>query len=135
MTAVPVERATMLSDRVAEEIRVLLTRRRMSQRQLALALEVSPAWLNYRLTGVQEIGLNDLARIARVFGVSVASLLPPDVREEPQTIVGLLRPAEKVSGKTFRPLDNRPNGRPKTSSTIAVRRTSRLPRDASKRAA
>ncbi|MCT2282589.1 helix-turn-helix domain-containing protein [Micromonospora chalcea] len=74
--------ATMrtLSDAVAEEIRVLLTRRRMSQRQLAQALGVSPAWLNYRLTGTQAIDLNDLQRIADTLQVHVTELLPAAFR-------------------------------------------------------
>lgn len=80
MTAIPVERVTTLSDRIAEEIRALLGRRRMSQRQLAVVLGVSPAWLNYRLTGVQEIGVNDMQRIADAFGVPLTDLLPANLR-------------------------------------------------------
>ncbi|WP_158566485.1 helix-turn-helix domain-containing protein [Micromonospora craterilacus] len=71
---------TSLSDLVAEEIRVLLTRRRMSQRQLAQAMGVSHAWLNYRLTGVKTIDLDDLQRIADVLGVQVSALLAPALR-------------------------------------------------------
>lgn len=67
---------TSLSDRVAEEVRVLLARRRMSQRQLAQQLQVSPAWLNYRLTGVQAIDLNDLQMIADALGVEPHDFLP-----------------------------------------------------------
>lgn len=69
-----------LSDLVAEEIRVALTRQRMSQRGFAAKLGVSPAWLNYRLTGQQEIGLNDLFQIASVLGVDLDELLTPDVK-------------------------------------------------------
>ena len=65
-----------LSELVAEEIRALMGRRRMSQAQLARALKVSPMWINYRLTGTQEIGLNDLQRIAEILDVEVTDLLP-----------------------------------------------------------
>ena len=68
-----------LSDRVAEEIRALLGRRRMSQAELARKLGTSGAWLNYRLTGKQPIDLNDLADIAGALGVAVADLLPQHV--------------------------------------------------------
>jgi len=64
-----------LTEKVAEEIRVVLARRRMSQAELARRLEVSAAWLNYRLTGKQPIDLNDLARIAEALGVQPATLL------------------------------------------------------------
>ncbi|WP_422751377.1 helix-turn-helix domain-containing protein [Micromonospora sp. WMMD1219] len=69
-------RTATLSEAVAEEIRVLLTRRRMSGRKLAQMLGVSPSWVSYRLTGQQPIDLNDLQRIADVLGVTVIDLLP-----------------------------------------------------------
>ncbi|MEU5939376.1 helix-turn-helix transcriptional regulator [Micromonospora sp. NPDC047548] len=80
MTNAATDTVRTLSDAVAEEIRVLLTRRKWSQRRLAQELNVSPAWLNYRLTGVQAIDLNDLQRIADVLQVSVAALLPAPFR-------------------------------------------------------
>jgi transcriptional regulator with XRE-family HTH domain len=76
-----------LSDRIAEEIRVLLTRRRMSGRELARRLDVSPGWVSYRLSGEQEIGTNDLQRIAAVLGVSASDLLPPSTRASSPTLV------------------------------------------------
>jgi transcriptional regulator with XRE-family HTH domain len=65
-----------LSVRVAEEIRVMLARRRMSGRELARRLDVSPSWVNYRLTGAQPIDLNDLERISEALGVTVFDLIP-----------------------------------------------------------
>jgi len=65
-----------LSDSVAEEIRAMLARRRISGRKLAEQLGVSSAWVSYRLTGSQEIGLNALQRIAEVLDVAVTDLLP-----------------------------------------------------------
>jgi transcriptional regulator with XRE-family HTH domain len=74
------ERTATLSDLVAEEIRALMARRRMSGRQLATKLGVSPSWVSYRLTGTQPIDVNDLSRIAAALGAGVHELLPtPEV--------------------------------------------------------
>lgn len=54
----------------------MLVRRRMSGRELARKLHVSPGWVSYRLTGVQPIDLNDLQKMADVLGVEPADLLP-----------------------------------------------------------
>ena len=101
-----------LSDQVAEEIRVILTRRRMSQRQLAQALGVSPAWLNYRLTGVQAIDLNDLQRIANVLQVPVTALLPAVFRPNDRSDASPVRATPKP-----RPATTRPKGRPANAAT------------------
>lgn len=65
-----------LSARVAEEIRVAMTRRRISGRQLAAQLGMSQTWLASRLNGVTPIDLNDLERIADILNVEVTDLLP-----------------------------------------------------------
>jgi DNA-binding Xre family transcriptional regulator len=67
-----------LSDQAAEEIRAMLARRRMSGRKLAEQLRVSHTWVSQRLTGQQEIGLNELARIADALGIPFFDLLPAD---------------------------------------------------------
>ena len=66
-----------MSDRVAEEVRVMLARRRMSGRELARKLEVSPNWVSLRTSGSQPIDLNDLERIADALEVEIVDLLPP----------------------------------------------------------
>ncbi|MEV6633931.1 helix-turn-helix transcriptional regulator [Actinoplanes sp. NPDC051470] len=71
------ERSATLSQMVAEEIRALMGRRRMSGRQLATQLGVSPSWVSYRLTGTQPIDINDMHLIAGALGVGVHDLLPP----------------------------------------------------------
>lgn len=73
-----VQQSRALSDLVAEEVRVLLTRRRMSGRELARRLDVSASWVSYRLTGQQSIDLDDLQKIASVLGVAVVDLLPKE---------------------------------------------------------
>jgi len=81
MTTIPTQGATLLlSDQIAEEIRAELGRQRMSQRKLAAMLGVSPAWINFRLTGVQEIGLNDLARICAAINVPVTRIMAEALR-------------------------------------------------------
>lgn len=65
-----------LSNRVSEEIRAMMARRRMSGRELARRLGVSPAWVSYRLTNSQPIDLNDLQRVAAALEVEIEDLLP-----------------------------------------------------------
>jgi len=72
-----------LTERVAEEIRVVMIRRGVTGKQLAASLGVSSAWISYRLTGTQPIDLTDLERIAVALDVSVMDLIPRDVRAEP----------------------------------------------------
>lgn len=133
MTITPERSARTLSDLIAEEVRVLLTRRRLSQRQFAAQLGVSPAWLNYRLTGVQEIGVNDLNRIAKALGVGVYDLLPSAEEAaqaviRPQAIPRYLDLPVRFDTHTDRPIDNRPAGRPATAATTGVTRTAYVTR-------
>jgi transcriptional regulator with XRE-family HTH domain len=75
-----------LSDRVAEEIRGLLGKRRMSASELARRLEVSRSWVSLRLTNAQAIDLNDAERIAYELDVTVGELLGLVGRELPDEI-------------------------------------------------
>jgi len=84
----------------------------MSQRQLAQALGVSPAWLNYRLTGTQEIGLNDIQRIAEALQVPVTALFPAVFRPNERSATSPVRAAQPA-----RTAPTRPKGRPTTAST------------------
>lgn len=70
-----------LSERVAEEIRAVLARRRKSGRSLADDLGVSQTWMSTRLNGTTPIDLNDLERIAIALDVDVADLVLPTRRE------------------------------------------------------
>lgn len=74
------ERTATLSEMVAEEIRALMARRKVSGRELSAKLGVSPSWISYRLSGKQPIDVNDLLRIANALGAGVHELLPsPDM--------------------------------------------------------
>lgn len=68
--------ATNLSAAVAEEVRIMLIRKKMKQTDLATKLGVNEMWLSRRLRGVQPLDLNDLAAIAEALDVPVADLLP-----------------------------------------------------------
>jgi len=65
-----------LTEQVAEEIRALLARRRISGRELARRIGASYSWVNFRLTGAQPLTLDDLDRIAAVLEVDYRDLLP-----------------------------------------------------------
>lgn len=116
-----------LSRRIAEEIRVAMVRRGMTGVQLARRLGVSQPWVSYRLTGAQEIGTNDLERIAEALDVQIIDLLPRAVAEIPRTL-GYAQTYVDLSHVTpavtpSRPPDNRPRrgpgrpGRPGPSAT------------------
>jgi len=95
--SIDVERSSMeMTGLIAEEIRALLGRRRMSGRELARKLDVSPSWVSYRLTGTQEIGVNDLALIAQALNVGIVDLLPRDARQPTLTLAS----EPTVTGRT-----------------------------------
>jgi transcriptional regulator with XRE-family HTH domain len=125
--------------RVAEEIRVLMVRKRVNQKQLAQRLNVSAMWVSGRLTGQTEIAVNDLPRIASALDVPMAQLLPAEVLGEPAqrraNASGDEGPTawySRVGGtdtrRASRPADNRPGGHPDGATTPAFTRTARLPR-------
>lgn len=111
----PNERTATLTQLVADEIRVTMTRQRASGRDLATRLGVSPSWVSYRLSGKQPIDLNDLFRIAKALGVGVHQLLPPPEvvaqAADVSATVAYLALAAQVGDHTTRPRDNRPAGR------------------------
>jgi len=74
MDVVSVGRAS-LTERVAEEIRALLARRKMRQTQLARLMGVTDQWLSIRLRGIQPIDLNDLERMCAAMGVNVVDVV------------------------------------------------------------
>lgn len=69
-----------LSGRVADAIRRELGGRNLTKSELARRLGVSHTWVTNRLAGHQEIGLDELERIATALEVQVADLLPAATR-------------------------------------------------------
>lgn len=128
MTVNASEPRPRLTEQVAEEIRVLLTRRRMSGRELARRMGASPSWVNFRLTGAQPINLDDLQRFAEVLGVEITDLLP---RPMPGRLVATagqhpnagsgassVRAARKRRNPTPRPISGTRPGKPAPASTV-----------------
>lgn len=135
-----------LSSRTAEEIRVLLVRRRTSARKLAAQIGLSQSAMSARLTGHTPIDLNELQQIAAALDVPIVDLLP---RQEvsrksnfasltsPQPATVATRTAEARPGHatptltdppsrtTIRPADRQPattdrNRRPVRLSTVST---------------
>lgn len=67
---------TQLRELVAEEVRALLARRQMTGADLAGRIGRSPMYVSRRVRGEVAFDLDDLQRIAEVFGVTPADLLP-----------------------------------------------------------
>lgn len=110
-----------LSEKVAEEIRAMLARKRVSASELARRLDVSHTWVTNRLAGHREIGLSDLERIAAALEVEITDLLPASAtRESGSTQIkgSWSRPADRPSAGLARLLpDCDHHGRtPKTDS-------------------
>jgi len=132
MTTTPEQRTATLSELVAEEIRALMGRRRMSQAQLARGIDKTEMWVSLRLRGKQPIDMNDLHVIAGALGVGVHDLLPPPEiaagAARPSAIAQYLEPPERTTNRRRRPRDNRPIGHPKPGAMTGVHRTGYLPR-------
>lgn len=103
-----------LREHVAEEIRVLLARRKMSATQLARLTGLKQSSLSRRMTGETAFDMDDLELIADVLGVSVTDLMPQRVAAS--------RDSKVVSGQLSRLVTpahaglparrgNRPSGR------------------------
>ena len=65
-----------LREHAAEEIRVILARKRMSAAELARRTGIKQSTMARRMTGETAFDLDDLEVIADVLGVDVADLLP-----------------------------------------------------------
>jgi len=129
MSITPTEQRDSLTARVAEEIRALMARKRITGAALARMLDVSQMWVSYRLNGRQPIDLNDLARIADALGVGVVDLLPRDQRTG--VTVTELAPVGHAHSpmRNGAPASGRPPGRgDRSRPPSGPRRTSRVPR-------
>jgi transcriptional regulator with XRE-family HTH domain len=67
-----------LRERVAEEVRALMGRRRTTGAQLARAIGVPQSSLSRKLTGRYPLDVDDLEAIAAYFEIPVASLIPAE---------------------------------------------------------
>jgi transcriptional regulator with XRE-family HTH domain len=87
-------------DVVIEEIRVAMTRKRWTQRDLARELEVNEHWVYRRLSKAADISVVDLFRIAEALGVKARDLIPEGepVWEAPRDVVS--RPPSYPIGRS-----------------------------------
>ena len=91
-----------LLDHVAAKIRDLRVNYNsgegLSQEALATHLKVAPNTISRWETGTYRPSLKDVEKIARFFGVSVMSFLPPDMvgEEEDENLKALLRTAREL---------------------------------------
>lgn len=114
MTTTPEQRTATLSELVAEEIRALMGRRRVSQAQLARGIGKTEMWVSLRLRGRQPIDLNDMMLIAGELGVGIHDLLPsPEVAARARPLnVHSDGPGPYVRPTSPRPVTPRPASRP-----------------------
>lgn len=74
-----------LNDVVAEEVRALMARRRMSQDTVAKALGISQSQLSKRLLGKVVFDLGEVQKLADFFAVDVAELVTGTTHRRPPT--------------------------------------------------
>lgn len=104
--------AMRLGPAVAEEVRVMLARRRISAVQLAKLMEVSQPYLSRRLNGAVAFDLDDLERITRALDIDLMELLPKVERSGGGTpnsrSTQVIRPVSPVAG--YGPFGQKPGG-------------------------
>lgn len=116
-----------LHEYVAEEIRALLARKRMSATSLARTLQVSQTYVWRRLTGETAFDLSDLEKIAAVLEVEVADLLPRRRGEATVTYGQLVDMPAFDHPHAVRPTGRRDHSRPGgRSAPSGPGRTSRI---------
>lgn len=100
VTTSPATRTDGLTAGVAEEVRSLMGRRKVTGAQLAKRLGVSAAWVSYRINGLVPPNTDDLERIADALGVEVMDLIPRDRRRVTVTSLNLplTRPPNRPIG-------------------------------------
>lgn len=80
-----------VNEHIAEEIRALMGRRRVSQKQLGEFLGYTQGTMSKRLNGSKSWTIDELDAIAGYFSVGLADLLPPLDREGPGEAGGQAR--------------------------------------------
>lgn len=114
---------TRLRELAAEEIRVILARRRMSAAELSRRTGIRQQALSRRMTGETAFDLDDLERIADVLGVAVTDLLPAGTKRVSATEVTTRYPrtakrtTPRQAVRATPSLSTRPNGRPRAATS------------------
>lgn len=141
MSDKPAAPGRRLRERAAEEIRVILARRRMSAAELARRTGIRQQNLSRRMTGETAFDLDDLEVIANALDIRVEDLLrgeSPGVQATRECLSMAVHPMNAPPARLTvdRPRDSRPNGRGGESASSAsirrpVRRNSTSSRPAS----
>jgi transcriptional regulator with XRE-family HTH domain len=97
---VPHDDTASLSQHVAAEVRAHLARQRISGRRAALMLGWTPPYLSRRLTGEIPFDVDDLAKVADLLGVPIATFFDGHSYAVSPVSRGL-------RNRAFRPLDKR----------------------------
>lgn len=126
-----------LREHVAEELRVLLARKRISATELARRTGIKQSTLSRRMTGETAFDMDDLETIADALGVDVHDLLPSRQSATrgsgaSATVTNLPLP-EPVAAHIPRPRDNRPSGHPVSPRPLAGVRSSYVSRSAKRK--
>lgn len=100
-----------LRERAAEEIRVILARRRMSAAELARRAGLKQPYVSRRMTGETAFDLDDLEVIANALGVKVSDLIR-DADTGGQDIARYPAMAGRGMSDATRPKGGRPKNRP-----------------------
>lgn len=115
-----------LRERAAEEIRVILARRRMSAAELARRTGMRQQNLSRRMTGETAFDLDELEVIANALGVKVSDLVS-DADTGPQDIARYPAVAGRGTSDSRRPTSGRPKTRPdSTAPSPHLRRPARV---------
>lgn len=98
---------TRLTDSVADEVRALLARRRISAAKLAQDLGWSQPYMARRMTGAQPFDLNDLQKIATLLEVKVSDIIAHAERGDGAYgdvgVPDITIPTVRVTGTTAHP--------------------------------
>lgn len=120
--------ASHLREGVAEEVRALLARKRLSGAKLAQTIGRSEMYVSRRLRGETAFDLDDLERIAAALGAPIGALLPRSVLSEIGVTVLEPQVTKRVTRTTQTRTAHRPNGRPVAGVAPGNRRTTRTTR-------
>lgn len=123
-----------MRERVAEEVRALIGRRKTNPTALARRLGMTQPYLQRRVAGEIPFDVDDLGLIAAEFNVSMRDLMPREVTSPSQSVTGAepivashLVPAQRRK-MTIPPASSRPNGRLSVRSAVpsAARHSARV---------
>lgn len=99
--------------RVAEEVRSVLARRRMSGSELARKMGVSQAYVWRRLSAETSFDFDDLERIAEVLDVDPVAFIPRSTRPTDGTSTGYTRLTRLPVGRNIHSCESlHPRGLP-----------------------